>query len=473
MGGIKFGTDGWRGVIADDFTFSNVRRCAQAVATYVNNRGLGTRGVAIGYDTRFGSEDFAAATAEVLAGNGIKVWLCPGPAPTPVLSHMVLANAAACGIVITASHNPAPWNGFKVKSSQGASAPTEMIAEIETGVSHVDPERDVKRQALSDALEEGRIEYQDPYPAYARRLGTLIDLDRLRRSPIRVAVDSMYGAGAGYFGTLLSGASVDITEINAEPNPSFPGIQPEPIAKNLGRLSETVVQQGAAIGLATDGDADRIGVVDERGSFVNQHQVFALLCLYLLETRGERGALVKTLTSTTMINKLGRLYGVPVHETAVGFKYVAPFMLKEHALAGGEESGGYGFRGHVPERDAMLAGLYLLDLMARTGKPLSQLLEYLYGLVGPHYYDRTDWPLSPGQRDAILDRLPSMHPERLAGEEVTMEDTTDGFRYVLRDESWLLLRMSGTEPLLRIYAEAPSMRAVSELLEEGKRLAGV
>jgi alpha-D-glucose phosphate-specific phosphoglucomutase len=473
MTAVKFGTDGWRGIIAGDFTFGNVRLCAQAVANYVKDHGLTGKGVAVGYDTRFASEDFASAAAEVVAGNGIKVWLCPRQAPTPVVSHMVLANGAAAGIVITASHNPAAWNGFKVKSDRGASAPGEIIAQIEESIARLEPERDIISMPLSTALRERRIEYQDPFPAYSRRLGDLVNLDDLRQRRMHVAVDSMYGAGAGYFRTLLDGNAVTVTEINAERNPLFPGIQPEPIARNLARLSHLVVEQGASIGLATDGDADRIGVIDERGHFLNQHQVFALLCMYLLDTRAERGPLVKTITSTTMINKLGRLYDVPVYETAVGFKYVAPLMLEKTALVGGEESGGYGFRGHVPERDAILAGLYLLDFMGRTGKTASQLLDYLYERVGPHYYDRVDQHVSPSQQRALPNTLASQQPHSLAATNVVARDTTDGFRCILEDESWLLLRLSGTEPLLRIYAEAQSRERVSTLLEEGKRLAGV
>jgi phosphomannomutase len=281
----------------------------------------------------------------------------------------------------------------------------------------------------------------------------------------------MYGAGAGFFKTLLQDGSMEVMEINAERNPLFPGIQPEPIAKNLGKLSRLVVVQKADVGLATDGDADRIGIIDEKGNFLNQHQVFALLCLYLLEVRGERGAIVKTLTSTNMLSLLGKIFGVPVYETPVGFRYVAPVMMRENALIGGEESGGYGFRGHIPERDGILAGLYFLDFMVKTGKTPSQLLDYLYSKVGPHYYDRTDFHFAAGKRKAIMNQLAAASPKALAGVEVAKLDTTDGFRFLLKDDSWLLVRFSGTEPLLRIYAEAESRDKVQELLSEGKKLA--
>ncbi len=470
---IKFGTDGWRGIIADDFTFDNVRICAQGVADYVKQNALSGRGLVVGYDTRFASEDFAAAAAEVIAGNDIKVHLCLKPAPTPVVSFTVPATKAAGAIVITASHNPGSWNGFKYKSQDGASAPSEITAQIEKNISHITRDKQIKRLALDKALRKGLVDYLDPSPAYFGRLNQLINLEQLRRQKLTVIVDPMYGAGAGYFRALLEGGNTKITEINAERNPSFPGIQPEPIAKNLTKLSRLVVEQKADIGLATDGDADRIGIVDEKGEFLNQHQVFALLCLYLLEVRSERGAMVKTLTSTEMISRLGKIFDVPVYETAVGFKYVAPLMEQHNAIIGGEESGGYGFRGHIPERDGILAGLYFLDFMAETGKTASQLLEHLYGKVGPHYYERIDSHVRKDKRKEITDKLASNPPETLAGAQITWLDTTDGFRFFLADESWLLIRFSGTEPLVRLYAEAETLEKVRNLLDEGRRLIGV
>jgi phosphomannomutase len=280
----------------------------------------------------------------------------------------------------------------------------------------------------------------------------------------------MYGAGIGYFKAVLQGDNLKITEINAERNPSFPQINPEPIAKNLTKLSQLVVEQKADVGLATDGDADRIGIIDETGQFLTQHQVFALLCLYLLEVRGERGPLVRSLTSTVMLSRLGKLFDVPVYETPVGFKHVAPIMTKRNAIIGGEESGGYGFRGHVPERDAILAGLYFLDFVAKTGKTPSQLLNYLYSKVGPHYYDRRDFHISAAKRKMVLQRLNSNPPNNIAGSKVVSVDTIDGFRFFLDNESWLLIRFSGTEPLVRIYAEAESLEKAKALLDEGEKL---
>jgi alpha-D-glucose phosphate-specific phosphoglucomutase len=470
---IRFGTDGWRGIIAEDFTFDNVRICAQAVAEYLKQDRLDKRGLVIGYDTRFASEDFAAAAAEVMAGNNIKVHLCLKSAPTPVVSFTVSATKSAGAIVITASHNPGSWNGFKYKSQDGASAPEELISRIEKNITSLTRGGlNVKRLALDKALKRGCVDYVDPSPVYFERLGRFVDIEELRRQKLNIMVDSMYGAGIGYFRALLRGGNLKITEINGERNPSFPRIQPEPIARNLAKLSRSVVSRKADVGLATDGDADRIGIVDERGQFLTQHQVFALLCLYLLEVRGERGAMVRTLTSTMMLSRLGKLFNVPVYETPVGFKYVAPLMMKKKAIIGGEESGGYGFRGHVPERDAILAGLYFLDFMTETKKTPSQLVDYLYSKVGPHYYDRRDFHISAAKRQAIVHRLSSSPPGTVAGSRVTKMDTTDGFRFSLGDESWLLIRFSGTEPLVRVYAEAESIERVRELLDEGEKLTG-
>jgi len=470
---IKFGTDGWRGIIAEDFTFDNVRACAQGAADYLRKTELASRGLIIGYDTRFASEDFASAAAEVIAGNGIKAYLCSNTAPTPVISYGVLAWKTGGGIVITASHNTAAWNGFKVKSENGASASTEVIAELEKNISHTLATGVINQLPLDKALKQGLIEYIDPAPLYFDQLNKLIDLKTLRQAKMKIVVDTMYGAGAGYFRRLLDGGAIELVEINGERNPLFPGIQPEPIAANLGKLSARVKEEGAAVGLATDGDADRLGIIDEKGRFLTQLQVFALLALYLLEIRGERGAIVKTLTTTSMLYRLGELFKVPVYETAVGFKYVAPVMLAENALVGGEESGGYGFRGHLPERDGILAGLYFLDLIIKTGKTPSELIDYLYRKVGPHHYKRMDVEFPAEERQAINERIENNPPDTIDGVKVARIDTTDGYRFILSDDTWLLIRFSGTEPVLRIYTETDSLNRAEKLLELGRKLAGV
>lgn len=470
---IKFGTDGWRAVIAEDFTFDNVRACAQGVADYLKQARLAERGLVIGYDTRFASEDFAAATAEVIAGNDIKVLLCCKAAPTPVISYAVTDTRSAGAVIITASHNPGRWNGFKFKDSFGASASSQVAREIERRANEALSTGDVQRLLLADGLDRGLIAYYDPDPPYFSQLEKLVDIESLRQYGFNVVVDSMYGAGIGYFKTLLESEKTEIIEINSERNPLFPEINPEPIARNLARLSSMVKQRKADVGLATDGDADRIGIIDEHGEFLNQLQVFALLVLYFLEVRGERGAVIKTISTTVMVDYLGKLFGIRVYETPVGFKYVAPLMTQKDALIGGEESGGYGFRGHIPERDGILAGLYLLDFMRKTGKTPSQLLNHLFSKVGPHYYDRIDIHIASDERQKISDRISRNPVSSIGGIKVARLDTTDGFRYILADDSWLLIRFSGTEPLVRIYAESQSPEKVSKLLDSGKELLGI
>jgi alpha-D-glucose phosphate-specific phosphoglucomutase len=470
---IKFGTDGWRGIIAQDFTFDNVRYCAQSVAEHFRDKGTAHQGLIIGYDTRFASEHFAGAASEVVAGNQIKVSLCPTPTPTPVISYGILHQKAAGAIIITASHNPALWNGFKVKSEEGATAPPEVEADIESRLPEIIAQDRVKRLPLNEGLSQGLIEYLDLAPAYLHHLAQLIDLGHLRQAGLKIVVDSMFGAGAGYLKKLLQGGKTEVVEINGERNPLFPGIQPEPIAPHLSKLCSLVRESGARVGLATDGDADRLGIVDEKGNPLTPLQIFALLALYLLEVQGERGAIVKTLTATSMLYKLGELYNVPVYETPVGFKYVAPVMIAENALIGGEESSGFGFRGHIPERDGILAGIYFLDFMTKLKKTPSELIDYLYSKVGPHHYQRVDLEFPPLEREKILHRLTSKMPAHLAQSEVIRVNTIDGFHFSLADGSWLLIRPSGTEPILRLYAEASSLTRAEELITEGRKILGV
>lgn len=468
---IKFGTDGWRAIIAREFTFDNVRACAQGVAQYVAAHNQKERGVLIGYDTRFASEDFAAASAEVLAANGVKVYLCPQAAPTPVVSFGVRSLEAAAGIIITASHNGHQWNGFKIKNEEGASAPVEIIEEVE---SHIHSLKDVPpKLALEEGIKKGIIEYHDPRSLYIKAVAKLADLSFLRKARLKIAVDSMYGAGSGYFKELLSSTNIKIEEIKGERNPFFPGIHPEPIAKNLKDLCKLAPQSKADVGLATDGDADRIGIIDEKGNFLTQLQVYALLVYYFLEVKGERGPVVTTITCSSMIPLLGEKYQVPVFETPVGFKYVAPVMQKEKAIIGGEESGGYAFKGHVPERDGILAGLYFLDFLVKTGKKPSELLAELYSKVGPHYYDRLDLEFEAEKRGEIIKRIEESQVKSLAGEKIQTWDRLDGFRFILESGDWTLVRFSGTEPLIRIYAEAGSMARVRKLLEEMRGIMGV
>ncbi len=399
--------------------------------------------------------------------------LSPRAAPTPVICYGVVNHAAAGAIIITASHNPARWNGFKLRITDGSSAPTEVISEVEEHASRAFDTGEVSRLPLGQAIDRGLVSHHDLDVAYFERVARFVDLDRLKQADLRVVIDPMYGAGAGYLGRLLGGGRITLEEINGERNPAFPGISPEPIAVNLEKLQEAVRERRADVGIAQDGDADRIGIVDENGLFFTQLQVFALLCHYLLEVKGERGAIVKTITTTSMIDRLGEIYGVPVIETPVGFRFVAPKMIEEDAMIGGEESGGYGFRGHVPERDSIPAALYFLDFMVSTGKTPSRLLTDLYDKVGPHHYHRSDVEFPPQERQRIIDRLHDRPPDSIDGVAITRVDTGDGFRYLLTDGSWLLIRFSGTEPILRVYAESDTPERVQRLLDFGRDLTGI
>jgi phosphomannomutase len=466
---IKFGTDGWRGIIADDFTFDNVRLCGRAVAAYLHELGLAGRGLVVGYDTRFASEEFAEALAETVAEGGVPAFLCDRAAPTPAISYAILSHQAAGAVIITASHNPGRYNGLKFKPEYASSAPQEVTDAIE---------RHLHRLATGQPPDGNRerqpIHPFNPQDGYLRQLGSLVEVERLRLAALRVVADPMYGAGSGYFPLLLGGGGGEVLEIHGERNPLFPGLHgPEPTGDNLGDLARAVVEHRAAIGLANDGDADRMGVVDERGEYINPQVVYALLLYYLLEIRGQRGAIVRTAGGTVMADKLAARYGLPVHETPVGFKYVAAKIMETEALFGGEESSGYAFHGHIPERDGILAGLCFLDLMVQSGKTPSALVEQLHALVGVHYHDRVDLPCSAEQRRAALARLEAERPERIAGLRVLKARPLQGFKFDLEGGSWLMLRFSGTEPLLRIYAETPQPGKVAELLAEGQRLAGL
>lgn len=472
---ISFGTDGWRAIIAEDFTFPNVRLCAQGVATYLHDHGIAEKGLVVGYDTRFGSERFAAAVAEVLAANDVPVYLTDTYAPTPTVSYNIIDRKAAGAVIITASHNPAEWNGFKYKPEYAGSASPEIVAALEERIETAASRNTAPpRMPLNEARRRGLVEMIDPKSSYLEHLRTLVDVEAIRRSKLRVVVDSMFGAGMGYIAELLQGGDIEVSEIHAEHNPAFPGLgRPEPISHNLGDLRNAVLRGHYSVGLATDGDADRVGGVDERGQFLTPLQFFSLLAFYLLEVRGERGALVKSITSSRMIDRLGEKYDVPVYETAVGFKYLGPKMTETNALIGGEESGGFAFRGHIPERDGILSALYMLDALSRTKRSMSDLLQWLYETVGVHHYDRLDLTFEQDQRNAIIQRISSAKPSSLADLTVAGSSDTDGFSYDLEDGSWVLVRFSGTEPLMRIYAEASSMEQVQRLIGAGRELSGV
>jgi len=406
---IKFGTDGWRGEIAEDYTFENVRRVTQGFASYLIEKGFDGNWVIVGHDKRFHSENFAAAAAEVLAGNGLKVYLTDGPTPTPVIAYAVV-NKKACGAInITASHNPPTDNGFKVRDPNGGAIDPDGLKRIEALIP--DSVADVKRVQIKDAVNDKKVVYFDAGQAYFTHVQKFVDIQKIKDAGLTVVVDAMWGNGAGWFTKLLDGGKTRIIEIHNERNPIFPEMKrPEPIRPNIDMGLKATLDNKADVLLITDGDADRCGIGDENGEFINQLRVYGLLAYYLLEIRGERGDIVKTLSTTTMLNKLGKIYNVPVHETGVGFKYVAPKMLETNALIGGEESGGYAFRDNVPERDGILGGLYFLDFMVRTGKKPTELLKMLFEkLGGEYFYDRIDTPFS-GDRKAREQKIMDAKP---------------------------------------------------------------
>ena len=468
---IEFGTDGWRAGVADMYTFDNVRRCAQGFANYLLQQGTTGRGVVIGYDQRYRSEDFAAAAAEVMAGNGIRAWLTEGATPTPTISYSVVAKGAGGAINITASHNPNTDNGFKVRDGSGGAIAPDDLKKIEALIPDIE---EVKRVTLQDALDESLVTYFDPAPDYLAQIERLIDVQPIKDAGLKVLVDCMWGNGIGWFPRILGGGKTEIVEVHNERHPLFPEMtRPEPIPPNVNAGLERAREIGADVVLINDGDADRVGLGDENGQFVDQLRVYGLLGFYFLQVRGERGPIVKTISTTKMLNKLGEKFNVPVYETGVGFKYIAPKFLETDALIGGEESGGYAFRGHVPERDGILAGLYLLDMIVRLGKKPSELIDELFKIVGPHYYDRIDMDFPDDAKDEIRQRVADARPSAIAGLGVTDKVTIDGYQFMLEDGGWLLVRFSGTEPIIRIYCETTHKEKVQDILQDGLRIAGL
>ena len=467
---VQFGTDGWRAIIGETFTFENVRACAQATAAHFAETYGTSKPLIVGYDTRFLSDEFAMAVARVLAGNGFAVQLADRPAPTPAISWRIIEAGASGGVIVTSSHNPFRWNGIKVKPHYGGSASPEFVAAIETRVPAIlANEASIKLAPVDSDL----ITRFNPAPGYLAKLRSQVDVERIKSAGLKLAIDPMYGAGSGYFHELLDGGSTSITEIHADRNPAFPGIRaPEPIESNLGEFMSLIANGNFSGGIANDGDADRLGVVDEHGAYIDQLRAFALLINYLLGQRNLRGAIVRSVTTTGMANLLAKHYGVECFETPVGFKHIGPLMMEKDALIGGEESGGYGFRGHIPERDGILAGLFLLDNIAATGKMPSELLNDVFAITGPHFYQRLDFDLEPGANANVKAILDAANPLDVAGHAVIARDTVDGWRYTF-DKGWLLFRLSGTEPLLRIYTEVRDESLVGPVLEAGKRVAGV
>ena len=470
MTDIRFGTDGWRALIADEFTFANVSRCALGLSNHLKAQGTADRGLVVGFDTRFLSAEFAATVAGVCASQGIRVFLADRPAPTPVLSYNVLHRQTGGAAIITASHNPANWNGFKFKPEYAGSAPQNITDLLETEIRRVEA---VNAATIEAGHASGLVEEFNPAPPYLAAVGKLVDLSSIKSAGFRVVVDSMYGAGAGYLRELLAGGRTTVEEIHGYRNPAFPGMdQPEPIAQNLGELTARVTEQAATVGIALDGDADRVGVIDEEGRFITTLNVFSVLALYLMEEKGQRGAIVKGVTASKALNKMGELFGVAVHETPVGFKHMGPLMGELDAVMAGEESGGYAFRGHIPERDGVLSGLFVLEYMAKTGRSPAQLVERLFDRVGPHYYRRRDVEFRSDSRAAIQEKVNNPDLDRIGEFEVLESDAIDGRRLHF-EHGWLATRFSGTEPLLRIYAEADTPERVTRMLDAAGEYLGI
>jgi len=462
MGVIKFGTDGWRAVIAEDFTFTNVERVAQATAGYwAANPVEGTqRRVIIGYDRRFLSDEFGQRTAEVFAANGFEAILTPVPTPTPSVSFAVKQRRAIGGVMLTASHNPYIFNGFKLKSHFGGSAEPATCQAVEALL-----DRTQAKVSLS-----GGQNTEDVRPPHFRALKQLVDFKLIARSKLRFAHDALFGVGAGCFDEILAGTTCRVTTLNAKHDPLFGGINPEPIEKNYALSSAFLKKHPHDICLVTDGDADRVGGMDGRGNYLSTHQLICLLLHHLVLNRKQHGRVVKALTTTSMVDKMCAAYGLELVETGVGFKYIAAEMIKGGVLLGAEESGGIGFPGHIPERDGIAAGLMLLELLAAEKVSINKLITTLVKRFGPHYYDRIDTHFPLEKRGALMEFLQKEPPAKLLGSPVVDMKTYDGVKFVAKDSSWLMLRGSGTEPILRIYAEARSREAVKRLLSLGLRL---
>jgi alpha-D-glucose phosphate-specific phosphoglucomutase len=470
---VKFGTDGWRAVISETFTFGNLRLVAQAIADFIREEGQGRPSVIVGFDTRFLSDRYAAEVARVMAANDIQTWLARADTPTPAVSYAVVHKKASAGIMITASHNAPRYNGVKLKNHYGGSASPAQCKHVERLLEqNAADAHGPNLMDLEQAIREERIRRFDPTWAYYEHLSTLVDLDKISNAELRVVADGMHGAGRGIIGEVLARGRSRVHNIRHEMNPGFGGIHPEPIAKHLGLLMSTIQAGHWSVGLATDGDADRIGAVDARGNFVDPHRVFALVLRYLVEKRKMRGKVVRTVSTTRMVDRLAQRYGLPLVETPVGFNHIADLMLANGVLMGGEESGGMSIQGHIPEGDGILMGLLLLEVMADAGAPLHELVEALLEDVGPAQYARTDLKLSrPVAKAAMVKLLVDQAPEAIAGVRVEDVQTTDGVKYYLDDGSWLLIRPSGTEPVLRVYAEAPDDGRVRALLQFGEEMA--
>jgi phosphomannomutase len=470
---IKFGTDGWRGVIADDFTFANVRTAAEAIAAYVHAKEDPAKGLCIGYDTRFGSKAFARACAEVVAARGIPVRLANDITPTPALSYGVRGLGAAGGIMITSSHNPAQWNGVKYKAWYGGSGKPSIIAEIEAFLGKPVPK----------ANRPASIEEYDFLPEYLKAIESFADLELIAKSGRKFAIDSMYGAGRTILSDIFTRLGVEHIQIRGHVDPLFPGINPEPIEPHIRELQEAVVANQCHAGLCTDGDADRIGAADEHGNFVDPHKIFSVLLSWVLRRKGWPGAVTRAFNTTKMLDRIAKKHGRELLEHGIGFKYVCDYMLEREIVMGGEESGGIGFQRHLPERDGLLNALLLANVMAEEGKTLGELVADLQSEYGEHHYGRIDLHIPDEIKNGAITRARGLQAgdPAIAGMPILRQETLDGVKFYLDNpeaaqqsnaaETWILFRASGTEPLMRIYTESVSKEAVAKLLESGRAFA--
>lgn len=480
---IHFGTDGWRAVISDTFTFHNLRLVSQAIADAIHsdtwhngypvNSSVKSERMVVGFDTRFLSDRYASEVARVLAANGYEVFLAQADAPTPAISYAVKQMDAVGGVMITASHNAPRYNGIKLKAAYGGSATSEQCRRVEVYLNDNEVRgRGPNLMDYDQARANKLIQKFNPIPSYYEHLRKIIDFDVIGDNPQRLVVDSMYGSGRGVIKGILQGTGCEVQEIRGEMNPGFGGVHPEPISIHLGALAGAISTHMGNFGLATDGDADRIGAMDERGNFVDPHKIMALSLQYLVEQRGWKGPVVRTVSTTRMIDRLAKEYGLPVYETPVGFNHIAEYMLKEKILIGGEESGGISFQGHIPEGDGILMGLLMVEILSRLDTSLFELVEKLLSKAGPAYYERKDLRLSrPVSKAQMTQRLLETAPASLGGETLVETSTRDGIKYLLADDSWLLIRPSGTEPVLRVYAEGRSAMMVKALLHYGEEIA--
>lgn len=465
---IRFGTDGWRAVIGDDFVPENIKKVVQAFADLYTAMPEAGRPVVVGYDRRKASPESAEIIASVLLGNGIPAMLSRTFCPTPTVSWMVKTKGCAAGIMVTASHNPPKWNGIKFKESYGGAASGDYCRPIEERIAEND--RSGKAARTATVAGNQKLVMFDAYGEYLDQFGKFVDLELIKRQKYRIVVDPLYGAGTGFFPKLLGDC---VSEIHTAADTNFGGLNPEPIPPYINELISLMKKGGHDVGLVTDGDADRAGCVDEKGSNVTTHEIFALLIKHAVENKKWTGKIIKSISTTMMIDRLGKKYGLEVKTVPVGFKHISPAMKEPGVLIGGEESGGFGFPRHIPERDGVFSGLLLLELMATTKRTMSELVADIQREVGPTKYRRIDMHLTQQEITTAREKMTDLNIPSVDGVKMVRRETMDGIHFLFEDESWLLFRASGTEPLVRIYAEAPTMDRVEEMLKIGRRAIGL